>query len=131
MFQREVASRIKAQPGGRGFGRLAAMSQAFWRVRSLGKVPPGAFRPEPRVWSEVLVFDTHVADPPSDFDTYESLVAAIFAHPRRTIENSLALSWGWDKTRIRDILAKTGIDPRFRPSNLKIEQILKLHKLLH
>jgi len=124
MFQREVAQRILARPGTRKFGRLAAMSQAFWQVRSLGVVSPSCFRPKPAIYSEVVVFEGHTGIEPLDFDAYEAMVAAIFAHPRRTVENSIAIALKQNKNEVRNRLLATGIDPGIRPSDLSVEQIV-------
>lgn len=124
MFQREVAHRILARPGTRKFGRLAAMTQAFWKVRSIGVVSPSCFRPMPAIFSEVVLFEGPTGVEPLDFDAYQALVAAIFALPRRTVENSLAIALKQDKNTIRNKLKATGIDPKIRPSDLSIEQIL-------
>ncbi len=126
MFQKEVARRILARPGTRGFGRLSAMTRAYWRMHSLGVVPPSCFMPKPDVYSEVVVFDAHTTSPPADFDRYERLVAAVFAQPRRTVENSMAIHLHRDKVAIRRVLEDAGIEPGSRPSDMDIEQLLGL-----
>ena len=53
MLQKEVVDRMAAEPGSKVYGRLSVMLQAYCRVDSLFVVPPGAFRPPPKVDSAV------------------------------------------------------------------------------
>src|SRR5262249_4248186 len=54
MLQREVADRISAPPGGRDYGVLSILIQLHADVRPLLALPPGAFRPAPKVRSAVV-----------------------------------------------------------------------------
>ncbi len=56
MFQREVAERIVAAPGGKAYGRLAVLSQWRAEVRTLFHLPPAAFTPPPKVASTLVEF---------------------------------------------------------------------------
>src|SRR5690606_13208545 len=49
MLQKEVVDRMAAAHGGKAFGRLSVMLQARCEVTPLFDVPPGAFRPPPKV----------------------------------------------------------------------------------
>src|SRR5690606_26001434 len=49
MLQKEVVERMAVGPGSKVYGRLSVMLQAYCRVTPLFKVPPGAFRPAPKV----------------------------------------------------------------------------------
>ena len=53
MFQKEVALRICAAPDEDHYGRLAVLAQAATRPRIAITLPPGAFRPPPKVDSAV------------------------------------------------------------------------------
>ena len=55
MFQKEVAQRICAAPGDDHYGRLAVLAQAATKPRIAMTIPPGAFRPPPKVDSAVVV----------------------------------------------------------------------------
>lgn len=57
MVQREVAERLVATPGTRAFGLLAATTQFYCRPQRLFDLPPGAFRPAPRVHSTLVRLD--------------------------------------------------------------------------
>src|SRR4030095_7226383 len=54
MLQREVAERVAASPGGKTYGSLSVFTQVHCDVRVALRVPPGAFRPSPKVESAVL-----------------------------------------------------------------------------
>jgi 16S rRNA (adenine1518-N6/adenine1519-N6)-dimethyltransferase len=54
MLQREVADRLAAPVGTRDYGVLTIFAQLQADVRRLLTLPPGAFRPAPRVHSAVV-----------------------------------------------------------------------------
>ena len=51
MLQKEVADRICARHGSKTYGILSVLLQAYFDVEYLFKVPPGVFRPPPKVMS--------------------------------------------------------------------------------
>ena len=54
MFQKEVAERIVAPPGGRVYGILSVLVQAYYDVEYLFDVRPECFTPPPKVMSGVI-----------------------------------------------------------------------------
>ena len=54
MLQLEVAERVAATPGSKTYGSLSVLTQLYCDVRIPLRVPPGAFRPPPKVESAVL-----------------------------------------------------------------------------
>ena len=56
MFQREVADRICAGPGGKIYGRLSILSQWRCHVEKLFDIDPRAFTPAPKVTSTLVHF---------------------------------------------------------------------------
>jgi 16S rRNA (adenine1518-N6/adenine1519-N6)-dimethyltransferase len=54
MLQKEVVARMASGPGSQVYGRLSVMLQAYCTVTPLFTVPPGAFRPAPKVDSAVV-----------------------------------------------------------------------------
>ncbi len=54
MFQREVAERIVAKPGGKAYGRLAVMCNWLCETKILFDIGPQAFTPPPKVTSSVV-----------------------------------------------------------------------------
>ncbi len=65
MLQREVADRLVAQPGGREYGVLSILIQHAASVEMRLKLPPGAFRPPPKVNSALVRLRFHAPSPPA------------------------------------------------------------------
>ena len=91
MLQKEVVDRMAAEPGSKVYGRLSVMLQAYCRVVPLFKVPPGAFRPPPKVDSAVVRMvprapgEMGVQDPAR----FTLVVRAAFGQRRKTLRNAL------------------------------------------
>jgi 16S rRNA (adenine1518-N6/adenine1519-N6)-dimethyltransferase len=127
MLQQEVADRLAAPPGTRDYGVLTVSVARFARVVPLLKLPPGAFRPPPKVSSALVRLEfidpAHAGLAPPWFD---DMVRALFAQRRKTLSNGLrafARSRGLDAT---DALERAGIDGRRRPETLTVEELLAL-----
>src|SRR5271169_1807586 len=56
VIQFEVAVRIAARPGRRDYGYLSVASQWFGQPEIAFRIPPGAFRPRPKVASALVSF---------------------------------------------------------------------------
>jgi len=91
MLQKEVVDRMAAAPGSKVFGRLSVMLQAYCEVTSLFVVPPGAFRPPPKVDSAVVRLVPR--DPATvgihDHRRFADVVRAAFGQRRKTLRNAL------------------------------------------
>ena len=127
MFQKEVAERIAAAPGGKAYGRLAVMTQWACEVELLFDVHPRAFTPPPRVTSTVIRLRPRPAPiAPADRDTLARLVAAAFGQRRKMLRTSLKTI----HPRPEDLLAGAGQDPTCRAEQLSIEQFCALARAL-
>lgn len=91
MLQREVADRLAAAPGGKSYGATSVLAQLAADVRLLRKVPRTVFHPEPNVESALVVLRRRGPAPP---DQLVALVHAGFAHRRKALAGSLALTPG-------------------------------------
>lgn len=90
MFQKEVALRICAAPGDEHYGRLAVITQAAMQPRIAMIIPPGAFRPPPKVDSAVVVMTPLPASEIfSDLDAIETVTAAAFGQRRKMLRAAL------------------------------------------
>jgi 16S rRNA (adenine1518-N6/adenine1519-N6)-dimethyltransferase len=91
MLQREVVERITASPGAPERGYLSVIIEAYCEAEALFDVPPGAFRPVPKVWSTVARLSVREAEAlaGSDEELFWSVVGAGFAQRRKTILNNL------------------------------------------
>ncbi len=127
MLQREVADRLVAQPGTGDYGVLTILTAAHADVARVLALPPGAFRPPPRVHS-ALVRLTFVAPrvPPELDGAFLRMVRQMFTQRRKTVANALKPfgdAWGRDPGAA---LAACGIDPRRRPETLDLSTLIRL-----
>jgi len=115
MFQKEVAQRICAAPGSEHYGRLAVLAQAVTRPHLAFTLPPGAFRPPPRVDSAVAVLHPLPAgERYGDPGTLERVSAAAFGQRRKMLRAALkplAKGAGLDPV---EWLTSAGIAPEAR-----------------
>lgn len=127
MFQKEVAERIVARPGGKAYGRLAVLAQ--WRsdAKIVMTLPPEAFVPAPKVHSSVVHL-TALPEPryPADAAVLNRLVAAGFNQRRKMLRASLK---GLHPA-IEDLLVEAGIAPTARAEEIGLEQFCALARLL-
>ena len=91
MVQREVAERLAAAPAGKSYGATSVLAQIACEVRLLRRVPRTVFHPEPNVDSALVVLCRRGPAPP---DELVALVHAGFAHRRKALAGSLALTTG-------------------------------------
>jgi 16S rRNA (adenine1518-N6/adenine1519-N6)-dimethyltransferase len=120
MFQREVAERIVAKPGGVAYGRLGVL--AGWRTeaRILFDVPPQAFTPPPKVTSSVVQTVPREAPLATDLRALERVTRAAFGQRRKMLRQSLK-PLGGDA-----LLATAGIDGTRRAETLSIAEFVSL-----
>lgn len=92
MLQKEVVDRMAAGPGSKVYGRLSVMLQAYCEVTALFVVPPGAFRPPPKVDSAVvrLVPRDAASVLIKDRKRFADVVRAGFGQRRKTLRNALS-----------------------------------------
>ncbi|MBM4181421.1 MAG: 16S rRNA (adenine(1518)-N(6)/adenine(1519)-N(6))-dimethyltransferase RsmA [Betaproteobacteria bacterium] len=122
MLQKEVVDRMVAAPGTPDYGRLSVMLQARFRVEKLFIVPPGAFRPPPKVDSAIVRLLPLPAEgvPYQDAALFSEVVARAFGQRRKTLRNTL-------KGLVDDALfAGLGIDPGRRGETLSVAQFAAL-----
>jgi 16S rRNA (adenine1518-N6/adenine1519-N6)-dimethyltransferase len=127
MLQREVADRLVAGPGTKEYGVLGILVQLSADVERLLALPPGAFRPAPKVQSALVRLRFHPPSPaPRSLETFEGLVKAVFTRRRKTLENALLAFRPWDRAAVTGALVRAGIDGRRRPETLAIEELVRL-----
>jgi 16S rRNA (adenine1518-N6/adenine1519-N6)-dimethyltransferase len=131
MVQLEVAERIEAGPGSRDYGVLSILVQRHAEVRRLLTLPPGAFRPAPRVRSAVLGLTFR---PPSvsvpDEAVFEAMVRSMFMQRRKTLSNALRPFAEARGQTAGGALAAAGIDARRRPETLRPAELASLADVL-
>ena len=127
MVQREVAERITARPGTRDYGVLSIFVQLHCNVQRVLALPPGAFRPPPRVHSAVVHFRFRPpAVPIADEGGFEAMVRSMFTQRRKTLLNALGSYASVQGVEARDALAAADIDSRRRPETLQLAELARL-----
>jgi len=128
MLQREAAERVAAPPGGKTYGSLSIFTQLHCDVRVALRVPPGAFRPPPKVDSAVL--HLRVLGQPrvalADPRRFETVVRAAFAQRRKMVANALGAGLGLPLDVVRRALAAGGVDPARRAETLTLSEFAAL-----
>ena len=129
MLQKEVADRIVATAGTEGYGTLAVQVGLLADVDRLLVLPPGAFRPPPKVTSAVvrLRFRPPAADV-GDPAAFERVVRGVFAQRRKTLLNAfrpVADSFGRSSAQV---LERAGLDPSRRPETLDVQEMARLSR---
>jgi 16S rRNA (adenine1518-N6/adenine1519-N6)-dimethyltransferase len=127
MLQREVAERIESGPGSKDYGVLSILVQLHADVRRLLTLPPGAFRPQPKVHSAVVRLSFR---PPAvvlrDEQLFERMVKTMFMQRRKTLSNALKPFADTRNRPASAALADAGIDPRRRPETLQLTELARL-----
>lgn len=127
MFQKEVAERIVAKPGGKAYGRLALLAQ--WRAdaRIVMTLPPEAFVPAPKVHSAVVQL-TALPEPrfPADPAVLSRITAAAFNQRRKMLRASLRGL----HPQIEQLLEQVGIAPTARAEEIDLEHFCALARAL-
>ena len=127
MLQREVAERIEARPGTKVYGVLSIAVQLHADVKRLLALPPGAFRPAPKVHSSVLRLTFRApAVTVADEAMFEEMVRSMFTQRRKTLANALKPFAASRDADAGAALAATGIDPVRRPETLQLDEFARL-----
>ena len=90
MIQKEVAERMAAKPGGKTYGILSVLIQAWYDVEYLFTVEPGVFNPPPKVRSAVIRMTRNkTTDLGCDEKLFKRLVKTTFNQRRKTLRNNI------------------------------------------
>jgi 16S rRNA (adenine1518-N6/adenine1519-N6)-dimethyltransferase len=134
MLQREVADRLIAGPGSREYGVLSVLIQHSAAVERILNLPPGAFRPAPKVRSALVRLRFHPPTPPARDPTgFAALVQAVFTRRRKTLTNALLAYQPAHPKRGTapfpgpgEVLARAGLDGTRRPETLSLPEFVQL-----
>jgi len=124
MLQKEVADRLTASLGTGDYGTLAIQVALGADVERLLTLPPGAFRPPPKVTSAVvrLRFRPPTVDV-GDERRFERIVRGMFLQRRKTVLNALKPVADSFAQSAAEVIERAGVDPRKRPEALTLEEI--------
>lgn len=119
LLQKEVALRICAPPNDKSYGRLSVIAQAVTKPSIAFTLPPGAFRPPPKVDSALVVFSP-LPDSQQfkDLSTLEIVTAAAFNQRRKMLKTSLATLSALYGKSVREWLQSAEIEDNLRPEAL-------------
>jgi 16S rRNA (adenine1518-N6/adenine1519-N6)-dimethyltransferase len=123
MFQKEVAERIVARPGGKDYGRLSVLSQYRCEARKLFDVNRSAFTPPPKVTSSIVQLVPKADPQPAcRLELLERVTAAAFGQRRKMLRASLRSVLPEPET----VLGELGIDPELRAEQLPVEAFARI-----
>jgi 16S rRNA (adenine1518-N6/adenine1519-N6)-dimethyltransferase len=127
MLQLEVAERLVASPRTKDYGVLTIFTAVQADVERLLTLPPGAFRPAPKVHSAVvrLTFKPSLI-PPRQEEVFERMVRTMFMQRRKTLLNALRPFADAAGRSSGEALAAADIDPIRRPETLTQADLLRL-----
>jgi 16S rRNA (adenine1518-N6/adenine1519-N6)-dimethyltransferase len=128
MVQREVADRFFAEPRTKAYGAVSVLVQLAATRAGFHPVSRGVFRPPPNVDSALVAFTRK--ELPADFAHVKRVVAAAFAHRRKTLPNSLELSGLASRERAVEALAAVGREPDTRAEALAPDEFVELARAL-
>ena len=119
VMQMEVAERLVAPPGGRDRGYLSVFTQFYSQPEILLRIPPGAFRPPPKVNSALVRLrmpGEQARLTVADEAGFLAFLKACFAQKRKTLRNNL-----------RALLSESAVVLAFEqaavPTNARAEQL--------
>ena len=115
MVQREIADRLRAEPGNREYGSASVIVQLACEVTLLRTVDPAVFVPRPRVGSALLELRR---TRPAPAERLARVVRAAFAHRRKAMARSLELAAPGTLEPSRGALEEIG-----RPADARAETL--------
>jgi 16S rRNA (adenine1518-N6/adenine1519-N6)-dimethyltransferase len=128
MVQREVADRFFAAEGTKAYGAVSVYVRLAADRTGFHPVSRNVFRPRPNVDSALVAFARKPL--PDDFAQVKTVVAAAFAHRRKTLANSLELTGLATREQATAALAAIGREPDARAQALAPEEFVELTRVL-
>ena len=130
MVQKEVADRMKAEPGTKDYGALSLAVQYYAKPYIAAFVPPNCFMPRPNVGSAVIRLDC-LARVPVEVHNEKlmfRLIRASFNQRRKTLQNGIANSaeLSFTKEQAARAIEQAGFDVRIRGEKLGLEEFARL-----
>ena len=123
MFQKEVAERLSARPGTKGYGRTSVIAQWLCEVETVFCIPARAFVPPPKVVSAVVNFTPRVQPlSPASFEILEKVTAAAFGQRRKMLRSALKTLYPYPI----DLLKRANVNPEARAEALTVEEFCKI-----
>ncbi len=83
ILQKEVVDRLRAKPGTSQYGRLTVLVNLVYNVLTGPTIPPKAFKPKPRVYSQLVELLPHSTYDIEKIGCIEKLTACLFSERRK------------------------------------------------
>ena len=132
MVQYEVALRLTAGIKDSDYSALSVITQYYSVPEFLFKVPPQAFRPQPKVDSAVIKLtrlDKRLI--PQNLEAqWLEFIRFAFQQPRKTLVNNLTYAYNISKDDIAGTLDGLGLPMTSRADSLSIEILVKIFDIL-
>jgi 16S rRNA (adenine1518-N6/adenine1519-N6)-dimethyltransferase len=127
MFQKEVAERLVAPPGGKDYGRLSVITQWLCETRILFNIDNRAFTPPPKVASSLVSLIPR-PEPlaKARIETLEKVTAAAFGQRRKMLRASLKPLLAPLGLKVEDL----GLDPKARAETLAAEEFCAIARAI-
>ncbi len=129
-LQREVAERLVATPGGRQYSLVTVLLGQCAEIEIHQTLPPGAFRPVPKVESAVIEIRFEPQRVPvENIALFERIVRSAFGQRRKMLRNSLqslAQSLKSKGLSLDQVADEAQIDLTQRAENLSVAQFAML-----
>jgi 16S rRNA (adenine1518-N6/adenine1519-N6)-dimethyltransferase len=131
MLQKEVADRLVAKPGTGEYGVLTLSAMVRADVVRVLALPPGAFRPAPKVRSSVVRLDFRPPPPEvRDPELLVDIVRSVFTQRRKTMSNALAPFASSRGQDAHELLTAARLDPKRRPETFTLAEYARLASTL-
>ena len=134
-LQKEVASRMAAQPGSADYSSFSVLTQLDYVNTTAFILKPGAFYPQPNVDSAVVVMKKRATPRIDEKERtfFLSMVRALFSQRRKTIRNNLLSSPVFSskgKDQIEAAFEKSSLSGSERAETLSFETLITLMEAL-
>lgn len=134
MVQKEVADRMKAEPGSKDCGALSLAVQYYAEPYIAAFVPPNCFMPRPNVGSAVIRLDC-LSKTPVEVKNEKlmfRLIRASFNQRRKTLQNGIANSGElpFSKAQVAEAIEKAGLEANVRGEKLGLPEFARLADVL-
>lgn len=130
MVQEEVAARIIARPGGKTYGLLSVIVQAYAAPRVIARVPRSAFYPAPQVQSAIIRLEVRDALPlpREQMPSLLAVARAAFGQRRKMLRS--ALQRVGERRQSAEVVEAAcraaGVDSRRRGEELTVAEFARL-----
>jgi 16S rRNA (adenine1518-N6/adenine1519-N6)-dimethyltransferase len=129
VIQFEVAERLAAKPGRREYGFLSVLAQFYAHPEIIFRIPPGAFRPRPKVSSALVrlaILPERAAV--GDEVKFIAFVGKCFEQKRKTLLNNLKPVAGAENAI--EAIRAAGLPPGVRAEELTVEKFAVLFRAM-